>query len=102
MLIFIFKSETLHTYLWNITPFLNGFYQAISHLNVAIRCNLGELKIKNPCKVLNYKGVSINRCEPEGTRTPNLLVRSQMLYPIKLQVLFVIFWSVAIRQLADN
>ena len=24
--------------------------------------------------------------EPEGTRTPNLLVRSQMLYPIKLQV----------------
>ena len=26
------------------------------------------------------------RSEPEGTRTPNLLIRSQMLYPIKLQV----------------
>ncbi len=24
--------------------------------------------------------------EPEGTRTPNLLIRSQVLYPIKLQV----------------
>jgi hypothetical protein len=26
------------------------------------------------------------RREPGGTRTPNLLIRSQMLYPIKLQV----------------
>ena len=25
-------------------------------------------------------------CEPGGTRTPNLLIRSQVLYPIKLQV----------------
>ena len=24
--------------------------------------------------------------EPEGTRTPNLLIRSQVLYPVKLQV----------------
>ena len=49
-----------------------------------------------------YNLIAFNRSEPEGTRTPNLLVRSQMLYPIKLQVLFVIFWSVAIRRLADN
>ena len=25
-------------------------------------------------------------CAPEGSRTPNLLIRSQVLYPIKLQV----------------
>ncbi len=25
-------------------------------------------------------------CEPEGTRTPNLLIRSQVHYPIMLQV----------------
>ena len=24
---------------------------------------------------------------PEGSRTPNLLIRSQMLYPVKLRVL---------------
>ncbi len=27
-------------------------------------------------------------CAPEGSRTPNLLIRSQMLYPVKLQVPF--------------
>jgi len=27
-------------------------------------------------------------CAPEGSRTPNLLIRSQVLYPIKLQVRF--------------
>ena len=32
--------------------------------------------------------ILIIRGEPGGTRTPNLLVRSQMLYPIKLQVRF--------------
>ncbi len=26
------------------------------------------------------------KCGPEGSRTPNLLIRSQVLYPIKLQV----------------
>ena len=29
------------------------------------------------------------RCAPEGSRTPNLLIRSQVLYPIKLQVPFL-------------
>ena len=24
----------------------------------------------------------LNQCAPEGTRTPNLLIRSQMLYPL--------------------
>ena len=38
-------------------------------------------------KELNCSNSLILRGEPEGTRTPNLLVRSQMLYPIKLQVL---------------
>ena len=28
-------------------------------------------------------------CAPEGSRTPNLLIRSQVLYPIKLQVHFL-------------
>lgn len=28
-------------------------------------------------------------CAPEGSRTPNLLIRSQVLYPIKLQVPFL-------------
>ena len=28
----------------------------------------------------------LTESEPGGTRTPNLLIRSQMLYPIKLQV----------------
>ena|GEM_PF-5173921 len=27
-------------------------------------------------------------CAPAGIRTPNLLIRSQMLYPIELRVLF--------------
>ncbi len=30
-------------------------------------------------------GALINYCGPGGSRTPNLLIRSQMLYPIKLQ-----------------
>ena len=33
----------------------------------------------------NYKNLVIQRA-PEGTRTPNLLIRSQMLYPIGLRV----------------
>lgn len=32
------------------------------------------------------KGPSI--CAPEGTRTPNLLIRSQKLYPIELRTQF--------------
>ena len=32
----------------------------------------------------NSRGFSF-MCGPEGSRTPNLLIRSQMLYPIKLQ-----------------
>ena len=31
-------------------------------------------------------GFLVFSCAPEGSRTPNLLIRSQMLYPIKLQV----------------
>lgn len=27
-------------------------------------------------------------CEPEGIRTPNLLIRSQVLYPVEPQVHF--------------
>ena len=30
--------------------------------------------------------ILLKASEPEGTRTPNLLIRSQVLYPIKLQV----------------
>ena len=87
MFILIFKCETLHIYLWNITPFLNGFYLAISHLNDVIRCNFVGWEIKNPSKMLNYKGLCFVNSEPEGTRTPNIMVRSQMRYPIKLQVI---------------
>ena len=32
-----------------------------------------------------FRGDS-NICTPVGSRTPNLLIRSQMLYPIELQV----------------
>jgi hypothetical protein len=30
-------------------------------------------------------GISVYSDAPEGTRTPNLLIRSQMLYPIELR-----------------
>ena len=36
-------------------------------------------------QTLNFMNVPLFS-EPEGTRTPNLLIRSQVLYPIKLQV----------------
>ena len=32
---------------------------------------------------------ALQYCAPEGSRTPNLLIRSQVLYPIKLQVHFL-------------
>ena len=34
-------------------------------------------------------------CAPEGSRTPNLLIRSQMLYPVKLQVQYALFKATA-------
>lgn len=34
-------------------------------------------------------------CAPEGSRTPNLLIRSQLLYPVKLQVHFFINMSIS-------
>ena len=33
-----------------------------------------------------YKCISLNICEPEGIRTPNLLIRNQVHYPVMLQV----------------
>ncbi len=48
--------------------------------------------LAQPKEFLLIKKPSIFRrlfCEPEGTRTPNLLIRSQVLYPIKLQVQFL-------------
>ena len=49
------------------------------------------LKIK-AVKVGGYKKTTpkwcgFDLCAPEGSRTPNLLIRSQMLYPVKLRVL---------------
>ena len=36
----------------------------------------------------NLRAFSINFGELEGSRTPNLLIRSQVLYPIELRVHF--------------
>ena len=57
-----------------------------SEINHFRQCGAG-MKKYNKMK-FNYV-VFEKICEPEGTRTPNLLVRSQMLYPIKLQVLLL-------------
>ena len=43
-------------------------------------------KIKKPlnrCKLLLFKGLS--KSTPERIRTPNLLIRNQVLYPVELQ-----------------
>ena len=39
--------------------------------------------------IICEKAFHVVRCAPEGSRTPNLLIRSQVLYPIKLQVPFL-------------
>ncbi len=44
-------------------------------------------KIK--CLSVGWSKRHFNLCAPEGSRTPNLLIRSQVLYPIKLQVPFL-------------
>ena len=44
--------------------------------------------VKNYLKEALWEGVLGLQCGesvPEGSRTPNLLIRSQMLYPVKLQ-----------------
>ena len=37
-------------------------------------------------KTEEYSSVFFVLSAPEGSRTPNLLIRSEMLYPVKLQV----------------
>ena len=44
-------------------------------------------KFEKPCRLKAEKPFQL--CAPEGSRTPNLLIRSQVLYPIKLQVPFL-------------
>jgi hypothetical protein len=39
---------------------------------------------------------------PEGSRTPNLLIRSQVLYPIKLQIQFAWILLLPIKLATDN
>ena len=56
-------------------------------LSVLKRCKYRKKKrdFKTPyTQMLIPKKIKIS--EPEGSRTPNLLIRSEMLYPIKLQV----------------
>jgi hypothetical protein len=50
---------------------------------------VGENKTLKKRNQLNINLIAFCFSEPGGTRTPNLLVRSQMLYPIKLQVLLL-------------
>ena len=40
---------------------------------------------KYRCKSIDYSGI----CDPGETRTPNLLIRSQMLYPLSYGAIFV-------------
>jgi hypothetical protein len=54
-------------------------------------CN--NIVIKSGIKKRNQliiKLITFFKSEPGGTRIPNLLIRSQMLYPIKLQVPFLL------------
>ena len=44
----------------------------------------------------------LNCCAPEGTRTPNLLIRSQMLYPLSYGRLVVLFNSVLLVKLGGG
>ncbi len=44
---------------------------------------------KNVCNYINYRRF-LEVGEPEGTRTPNLLIRSEVHYPIMLQVHFIL------------
>ncbi len=47
------------------------------------------MKYQKPFRLKYEKAFNDVRCAPEGSRTPNLLIRSQVLYPIKLQVPFL-------------
>ena len=53
-----------------------------------LRCgiNFSSLQKSTKKRVTTKIATLILFGEPEGTRTPNLLIRSQVLYPIKLQV----------------
>src|SRR5574344_147178 len=88
MAIFMSRNHMLHygqLILWCIKT----VFQRISEPNLACRYCLHfaypTLVRKN--KKRDYFSI-ISFRELGGTRTPNLLVRSQMLYPIKLQVRF--------------
>ena len=38
---------------------------------------------RKPAEIRGFSMVTVStQCAPEGTRTPNLLIRSQMLYPL--------------------
>lgn len=56
---------------------------------------------------IKYTYFLLNICEPEGIRTPNLLIRNQVHYPVMLQVQFSfefrVLCFVLIRQMrTDN
>ena len=64
-------------------------------MNSTERCGrkplLSNAAVKRPARspVINYMASDLHKhCAPGGIRTPNLLIRSQMLYPLSYGRLF--------------
>ncbi len=63
-------------------------------MNSTERCGrslLSNAAVKRPTRspVINYTASDLHKhCAPGGIRTPNLLIRSQMLYPLSYGRLF--------------
>ena len=63
-------------------------------MNSTERCGrslLSNAAVKRPARspVINYMAADLRKhCAPGGIRTPNLLIRSQMLYPLSYGRLF--------------
>ncbi len=58
------------------------FYRGVLHSFVVPM--LYPLKVKSPY-ITHIQALKILMCDPERSRTPNLLIRSQTLYPIELR-----------------
>ena len=61
-------------------------FRGIRKLCDTSRANLGNIKTMTHLR-LNRIIRRFHRCVPGGIRTPNLLIRSQKLYPVELQAL---------------
>ena len=74
-----------------LTASISGYGYRALHAGLCVDAT----KQKNPAEI-NQGDLS---CEPAGIQTPSLLIRSQMLYSVKLQALFFKskFWTANVK-----